>query len=291
HLVGTLIELLQAQGVKAEIWMYPQYQEERITPWPELVQAVNERRIQAILMPDSTSADRSWINRLKIPSVEYTPDVIRNRITIEPGAAERLAVQELARMGCKSVGMISPYSQSWLDAHDDSYEWVQADRAFSDAVKKQGLVLHEPWISHPLTVPASDIWESDSERYGYEAMSRLLAMTQRPDGIFVQHDLVARGALSAVLRSKIAVPEELKLVLYRNAEIGLSCPVPAAFVDLSITEVAQAIINVLYARLRGEEVTVVKVSPKLTPLTDYKLQNNQTTLVKRGVSQLLNETV
>lgn len=50
-------------------------------------------------------------------------------------------------------------------------------------------------------------------------------------------------AWDELVQAGIRVPQDLRLVLHRNAEVGLFCPVPVAFVDVHIAEVAAALIT------------------------------------------------
>lgn len=43
-------------------------------------------------------------------------------------------------------------------------------------------------------------------------------------------------------------------VLHRNVEMGLFCPVPASFIDVSVQAVAAALVDLLQRIYRGESV-------------------------------------
>jgi hypothetical protein len=65
----------------------------------------------------------------------------------------------------------------------------------------------------------------------------------------------------AVMREQISIPGELKLVLHRNAEVGLFCPVPASFLDIRIKEVAEALFLQARRLYDGSEVTTIRIAP------------------------------
>jgi DNA-binding LacI/PurR family transcriptional regulator len=100
---------------------------------------------------------------------------------------------------------------------------------------------------------------AEFQQFGYAAMTRLWACPERPDGIAVYEDVTANGVIMAIMQARIDVPADLKLVLYRNAEIGLFCPFPAAFVDLRVTEIVAALIAQTRRLYAGEAVEAVVV--------------------------------
>lgn len=269
-LIRLLISRLQKQGIAADILTDPRPSgKDRTRPWTELVQLAADRRIQALLIPGSAWHERAWISRLPIPAVEFTAESIRNRIAIAPEQCARLAVAELARMGCKSVGMISPLNPDWRGGH----RWPDGRQAFHDAAAELGLAQADCWFPHPRDL-ADDadlsLPEENTEHYGYEMMIHLMEMPHRPDGVYIEYDGSARGAITAVLKKRLTVPDDVKLVLYRNLEIDYLCPLPAAFVDVSVAKIADAMIELMHSQLRGDETAPVNVNPSLTPAGDHR---------------------
>ena len=53
----------------------------------------------------------------------------------------------------------------------------------------------------------------------------------------------------------VRVPQDLKLVLHKNAEIALLCPLPADIITLSLTDVARALIEQIETQFSGGECT------------------------------------
>ncbi|MEI8194581.1 MAG: substrate-binding domain-containing protein [Phycisphaerae bacterium] len=264
-LVSLFGELLAERGIQADVWIDPRARDERKAAWPELVRAADERRIQALLLPNTSHIERPWISRLAVPFVELTQQSsTSNRVTMVPCSPERLAVEELARMGCRTVGMISPMNPTHHTDDSGDQESLQGEKVFRAKAAELGMGVDDSWLLHPDNTPNLSVLERSSERFGYESMMHLLGLPNRPEGVYVQHDWVTRGALTAILQKRIAVPEELKLVLYRNTEIDLLCPVPAAFVEVSIKNTALAMIEMLLAQLRGEEIVPVMVTPTIT---------------------------
>lgn len=273
-LVSQLGKQLAEEGVETEIFADTRARGDRGNPWAELVRAAEQRRIQALLMPDAIDLERPWVSRLAIPWVEYAPNAVRNRVNTVQGDQERMAVGELSRCGCRSIGLITPE--------------VATGRGLQGFVKladELGMQTREAWLEHALEGQEAGIPEAESERFGYEAMHRILEMPDRPDGLYVKHDWVARGALTAVLESKVVVPDELKLVFYRNEEVDWICPVAASFVEGSITEVAELMIEMMHGQLRGEEVEPKMRTFRVVPAPGYEAPEDRREVAVEAVGK------
>ena len=257
-LVAMLCERLKLRGIIPDIWIDSRSAAEQKTSWPDLVQAVNQRRIQGLVLGSVEDEPlQTWLSRLKIPTVACTVCPTPNTVYFASGAG--LAARELVRQGCRSVGMIVPLGM----AVDENDSWGKASgiNEFCRLATELGVVVRDEWVQHPTVL----VQEHDAEQFGYTTMKRLLAMPQRPEGIFVTHDWVARGAVMAIMEdARDAVPERLKLVLHRNVEVGFLCPVPVTFLAHRVADMAEIVIRALDAQLRGEEVGTVMVSPTIT---------------------------
>lgn len=254
-LVSQLGSQLRSQGIMLDVWVDPRPVEEHVTPWQEFITAVEQRRMQGLLLPNSWRVECPWVGRLPIATVELATPPGRGAVAVDISGSARLAAEELSRMGCRSVGMISAVNRPNSEASGDPYTSQVA--LFRQQAQKSGMASCDEWF------PPAMVLEGEAEHFGYEAMKRLLALPQRPEGVYVYHDLVARGALTAVLENGISVPEDLKLVFYRNKEISWLCPVPVAFVELSVAEVAAKMIEALMAQLRGEDSNGRIVKPRM----------------------------
>lgn len=77
---------------------------------------------------------------------------------------------------------------------------------------------------------------------GYEAMQRLLSLPERPTAVFVSNDLMAIGAMEAIKRNKLKIPDDIAIVGFDN--------IPAAsWVYPSLTTIAQ------YPEKMGEQLS------------------------------------
>ena len=80
--------------------------------------------------------------------------------------------------------------------------------------------------------------------------------------------------IAAVLEERVRVPQELKLVLGRNKEVDLLCPVPASFVEVSQREIAQALVAQVRKLYRGERCEPVEVGCRLIPAEEETVRSS-----------------
>ncbi|MEI8195911.1 MAG: substrate-binding domain-containing protein [Phycisphaerae bacterium] len=252
---------LKERNVVPDIWIDSRPVPEQDLLWPDLAMAAEQRRFQAILhCIGGDEHQLKWIRQLPVPVVAVSSTPLRNCVYFEQSS--HLAVHELARLGCRSVGMIGPRRKGCKDNAD----WSKSVgiKEFANTAAALNLEVRDEWFQFPQEL----VNEPDAEQFGFVAMKHLLRMPQRPEGIFVTHDWVARGALMAVMENKIKVPDDLKLVLHRNVEVGFLCPVPVSFLDFSITKIVDGLINSLDAQLRGEVLEPIKYCPTISVSTE-----------------------
>ena len=106
--VTSLSHQLRARKIQPDIWSDSRPESQQSKPWPDLVQAAEQRQIQAVLMCSGAPAGHDWLSRLSVPLVSLTTRHDHNCVGVDAAYGERLAAAELARKGCRSVGMITP---------------------------------------------------------------------------------------------------------------------------------------------------------------------------------------
>ena len=177
-------------------------------------------------------------------------------------------MQLLVDQGCRRVGVICSIRLPDEGSNGCPHEYSQIYSALEKSATRLRLELRPEWLMRP----EKDFVNNASEipQFGYDSMHALWQQTERPEGIVVYEDVTASGVLMAIKGEQIRVPDDLKLVLHRNAEVGLFCPFPASFMDVHVSEVAAALISQAQKLYNGEEVTAVKVKHYPVPLTSYQ---------------------
>ena len=118
-----------------------------------------------------------------------------------------------------------------------------------------GLELRPEWLqaapgdTERLSTPAKML------RFAYERAQTLLALPpgERPDGWFVFSDELITGVLLALLENRVAVPDELKLVLYRNWEIDMVALPPCDMVGVSVAALAASLVDNIVDGFHGRK--------------------------------------
>ncbi|MEI8194756.1 MAG: GntR family transcriptional regulator [Phycisphaerae bacterium] len=261
-LVSEFCNRLKNRGIVPELWIDSRPETEHYTAWPDLINAAEHRRFQAMMCVNGIGLN--WIRHLPVPFVAMA-SFLSERNCVWFTDCSQIAAQELVRLGCRTMGVIDPYPDTQPDGNVLSRP--KTIKAFCRAAVELGGQVRPEWIQNPV----ADLPAADSEHFGYIAMRRILALPQRPEGLFATHDLVARGAMIAVLESKIKVPQEMKLVLHRNLEVGFMCPVPVSFLDHSVVKVVDGLLEMLDSQLNGVELDPIGVAPTISVFGGYAL--------------------
>lgn len=115
---------------------------------------------------------------------------------IIPGerAAGFAAAQYLVQTGCRRLATIT--GDAW---HSSAQRRLSG---FRRGVRSAGLTLDPAMVIH-------GDW---GHELGHQAMTQLLARKTRPDGVFCQNDMLARGALVALAEAGLRVPQDVAIL-------------------------------------------------------------------------------
>lgn len=219
----------------------------RTTPPDDLLAAVRERRIDALIACECDAAIASWLTRLPLPVAISGSGAMPTAVWYDLTDFARQGVARLAERGCRRIGLITlarPGQQATADGRP-----CDLHGALAEAAARLGLQADPAWRRWP--APGTFIDEVDAERWGFERAQDLWAQADRPDGLLVYTDRVARGVVMGLLAlGPTAAPP--RLVLHRNAEIGLFSPLPADFLDASVSDTAERLMAMIESQHRGQ---------------------------------------
>jgi LacI family transcriptional regulator len=201
--------------------------------WDRLVE---EGRIDGILVASAAPGNPI----LELVAGSRVPYVFVNRrvpgsgrnVYMREGDAGRLAAEHLIGLGHVALAQIA--GPLGLDTAS------RRAAGFSDAVVSAGLEL-------PAIVEAPF-----EERGAFEGMRRLLRSRSRPTGVYVSNLNQAIGALAAVRRLGLRVPEDLSLVTYDDDPLAEFLEVPLTAIKMPLGELGHAAIGALAAQINGE---------------------------------------
>lgn len=227
-----------ALKISVQVWTDPRPASKQGVVLPVIDYAARERIIQALVSTDCDEVHRKWLQKLPVP-IAGMGDVAPALISFDHDDFFAKAAEVLAKQGCKTAALLYP------EAPGDY--WTSKFKAACD---KSGIATRPEW-SYGLA--ALDLQAHTPDAVGYEAFCRLWKQSPRPDGLVVYPDIFSQGITMAILEKNVRVPQELKVVFHRNAEIKLFCPFEATFVTAHMSEAARAMINQLDTILKGRE--------------------------------------
>jgi DNA-binding LacI/PurR family transcriptional regulator len=257
----ALLERFHELGKSTLVFMDTRPEKAQRRLLPSLAEAVLHRRIQCLVFPFSTQFNLPELSRLTMPTATLGRSP-RGTIDFDMEDFFRGGAQRLAAAGCRSIGLLSNY-------HVDPVKGVR-DRfykLFRKAAREEGLVFRNEWIGAPgRPVPAPDI-----ERYGYTEFHRLWNLKEKPDGLMVYPDTMARGVVMAILeRGLPAVSRQMKFLFHRNAHARFLCPFPVLWAISDEDALAAELVRQIEKQFDGTKTSSVLLPYTFTSDFDRK---------------------
>jgi LacI family transcriptional regulator len=98
------------------------------------------------------------------------------------------------------------------------------------------------------------LYEGDfTEESGYRGAKALLAIENRPDGIFAANDMMAVGCLLALREAGVRVPEDIAVVGFDDIPIARFTSPPLTTLRVGIFDLGRQGLEMLVAALEGED--------------------------------------
>ena len=228
-----------ALGISTRTWVDTRPKEQQTTPLPEMEKAAKEREIEGVISSLGDPQHTAWMQKFPVP-VTFVASKNQHCVTWSEENLLETALGSLREQGSKSVGIIVSFHL----AHIDFF------KHFHEKSKALGLKTAPEWV----IAPGDDtIDESCHETFGYQAFNQLWSQKKKPDGLLVYPDGLARGVIMAMMAHQVRVPEDLRVVLHKNEEVKLFCPLPVTFIVSSVDEAAVALLKNLAALYRGKQ--------------------------------------
>ncbi|RRJ98269.1 GntR family transcriptional regulator [Opitutaceae bacterium TAV4] len=212
---------LQRQGI--EFVLYDDYRpsEEHLKPPAELQDAIISSRLQCVIGVIVRSYDSNWFDRLPIKKIR----MMRDPLIDFDGIATKIK-----QRNCQRVAMIAPAG----------IPKREADSFLLTGLKSVGVTIRSDRLR---LIEESEISKHGWGEIGYRNAKELLASKRRPDALIVYPDNTVQGAIQAILESGIKVPKDLFVIFHRNVELGYYCNFAADYIDVSISDIADKLIQ------------------------------------------------
>lgn len=109
------------------------------------------------------------------------------------------------------------------------------------------------------------------EDSGAEVGRRLLELKKLPDGVFIVSDLVAAGALRALIEAGVRVPDDISVCGFDDIDLARICTPTLTTVAQPMAKIGHRAGEMLFALLEGRDVGERQV------ILDYEMHLRQST--------------
>jgi DNA-binding LacI/PurR family transcriptional regulator len=214
----------------------------------KMVQAFEERRVDGLVLSGSRLGPvyTPLLAEMDIPMVVINnqhPADFAYSVVVDNAAASHAAIRFLVQLGHRRIAYIGDrFGFQSNSARETGY--------------RQCLEAHDlPYL--PELVPAGDALPEG----GMLAMEQLLSLPEPPTAVFCYNDMTALGAISAIMRRNLRVPEDVSVVGFDDLLI-------ASYMQPPLTTIRQP--KQLMGRLAGE--TLLNLLAGTPPPTTRRLQ-------------------
>jgi len=242
RLNSAIVATLHGLGKTAQLIVDSRPESEQLTIFPPLAEAIFQRRIHCVIAPNVNSKGLPILPRLSLPFAMMHAQPRKPGVNFDTPGFLRGSIARLVDQGCRTIAFINNVPRM-----DGDF------RTFIREMRTAGLETREEWMIQPAE------YQPRLVDYGYRAFRQLWKVKQRPDGLIVYPDTVARGVVTAILKESVRVPDELKVVLHRNAHVSLLCPFPVTWAISDEHAAAEGLVLSIQKQFDGEQQTGVVV--------------------------------
>ena len=213
---------------------------EDVTRPDAYISLVREKYIDGLIVsgPRSDDAQLPQLAKEGFPIVllGQLNEVNFNFVDVDNVGAARMATEHLIALGHQRIGLITNAPPQYTASRD-------RQRGYRLALEAHGIAYDQNLVRYG----------NFREESGYEAMTQLLELTERPTAMFVACDLVAFGAMEAIKEHGLAIPEDIALVGFDDVRLAPYVDPPLTTVRLPAYEQGQRAGDLLIRLIRGEK--------------------------------------
>ncbi|MGH9901059.1 MAG: LacI family DNA-binding transcriptional regulator [Pyrinomonadaceae bacterium] len=208
-------EVLTAHGYELFICISEQSAKEDVAAFD----ALSDHRVDGVIV--ATRASKMGNDRLAEVIDVGIPVVLIGRDFRHPSAdlvtADHLrggyeATLHLIRLGHRRIGFVGVSLTSGM--------WLRRFQGYLDALREHGLPVEERLIVGGGAGGADQSPGYSTESVGYEGMKQLLALRERPTAVFARNDFTALGAMSAIKKAGLRIPQDVAVVGYDDVPLA-----------------------------------------------------------------------
>jgi LacI family transcriptional regulator len=212
------------------------------------------RRLDTLIIASCRSTVDMFfrIARQKTPYVlidRHLPGLSANFVGVDDEAAGMLATRHLIEVGCKRIAHIRGPETS---------PGTHRLAGYKRALAESGIKLVNDYI---ISEPKGDV---ETRQRGAEAMSQLLHVKPRPDGVFCFNDPLAMSAINYAKDQGLRIPEDIAVIGCGNLHYDDSLRVPLSSIDQHSRQIGEEAARITLAILSSKTPSV-PVSVVLQP--------------------------
>ena len=202
----------------------------------------------AIMTSEFDPAIIQQLTHQKVPTVFLDVGKVAKRVSnirVDYSSGIREAVAHLLSLGHRRVGFLS------------------GPRALKSARIRQTAFLSSLREANTAEDPHLVVEGNHGIDGGLQAMRTLLRLHRPPTAVLASNDLTAIGALHAIRRAGLGIPENISVIGFDDIELARFTDPPLTTVRLGRAEIASAAFHALMAVLRREKSYETKVATRL----------------------------
>ncbi len=218
----------------------------------EYIELAVQKQTDGLLIASIYIEDKTIdiVNQHRIPFVlinRNTKDAKHSFVGADDFKGTCLAMEHLIEKGHKKIAIIAGllYTDTGLERL----------RGYRMSLNRAGI-----------SIPPEYIVEAGfEESNGYEAMKKLISLSDRPTAVFASNDSLAVGALAAAAESGIRVPDDISIISFNDTWIAKRMTPPLTSVHVSLKNMGYFAAELLIKKINGEEPEKDKIilSPEL----------------------------
>ena len=200
---------------------------------PEVRDMAKDGEIDALIATAIDRCNTGWLKKLDVP----VASLMLGEGVNNAESFARLGIEEAVRCQRKTLGFIH------IPGPEDGAPLLTA-------LEKIG-AQHGVSVVLPRTTGSQQVpWES----LGFQLCEELLQAKDRPGLLFVYPDTLIRGVVTALLKHRVCVPEQITLVSHRNAESSIYAPFPVTWLTVKIEDFARGLLGQIEEQLTGASI-------------------------------------
>ena len=224
----------------------------------EGIESLLAHRVDGLVVASTLSPPQSEIyqriGHQKVPLVlvdREVPGLLANFVGTDNQQLGVMATEHLFQRGARRIAHIRGPEVSTANGRL---------MGFVNTMERCGLPVRAEYIVK------AEYSDTRAEECGFAAMRRLLAVDPRPDAVFCYNDLIAIGALRAILATGMRVPEDIALIGAANVPFSDMFKVPLSTIDQDSQTIGDRAAKLLLRCMQPDQIhrrTRICVPPKL----------------------------